>query len=223
MKNKKRKISIIGGTGALGSGLAVRLALAGHSIVIGSREQDRAKTSADDLRSNFGAKLEVAGMTNSQAADAGDIIFLTVPYLNHQLTLEDIRSQLHGKILVDTTVPLAPPKVRTVHLPEEGAVAKHSQTYLGNDTKVVSAFQNVAATHLADPEKRIDCDVLVCGNDKEARSIVIELAKDIGMHALHAGRIENSVVAESLTSALIFINARYKADGAGIRITGITD
>jgi NADPH-dependent F420 reductase len=113
-----------------------------------------------------------------------------------------------------------PPKVRTVHLPPEGSAAKAAQTFLGEDVRVVSAFQNVAATHLQDLSHDIDCDILVCGNDPDAREQVVQLATDAGMKAWHAGQIANSVVAEALTSALIFMNNRYKIDGAGIRITG---
>jgi hypothetical protein len=117
-------------------------------------------------------------------------------------------------------VPLKPPKVRTVQLPEGGSVAKALQEQLGDSVKVVSAFQNVAATHLADLDHDIDCDILVCGNDAEARAQVVELANDASMKAWHGGRIDNSAVAEALTSLLIFINGSYKIDGAGIRITG---
>jgi NADPH-dependent F420 reductase len=125
-----------------------------------------------------------------------------------------------GKIVIDVTVPLMPPKVRTVHLPEEGSCAKAAQIQLGEDVRVVSAFQNVAAAHLNELDHAIDCDVLVCGNDPEARAIVVSLAEEADMRAWQAGRIDNSVVAEALTSALIFMNRHYKIEGAGIRITG---
>ena len=165
--------------------------------------------------------VDVSGMENAQAAAAGDLVVLTVPYSNHQSTLELIQPHLHGKILIDVTVPLMPPKVRTVQLPEPGSVVKGTQNYLGEDVRVVSAFQNVAASHLADLDHDIDCDVLVCGNDPKARDTVIALAEDAGMRAWHAGRIDNSAVAEALTSVLIFMNGNYKIDGAGIRITGV--
>jgi len=213
-----RAISIVGGTGALGSGLAMRWARAGHRIIIGSRDGDRAGQIAGDLSAR--AEEQISGMENAQAAAAGDIVVLTVPYSNHQATLDAIAPHLGGKILIDVTVPLVPPKVRTVQLPEGGSVARRTQMVLGEDVRVVSAFQNVAATHLADLDHAIDCDVLVCGNDPEARECVVDLAKDAQMHAWHAGRIDNSAIAEALTSALIFINGKYKIDGAGLRITG---
>ncbi len=211
------RISVIGGTGALGSGLALRWALAGHDVIIGSRDGARAEQAAGEL--STGSK-PISGAENSVAAGQGDIVVLTVPYANHSATLETILPHLNGKILIDVTVPLMPPKVRTVQLPEGGSVAKAVQKQLGDEVRVVSAFQNVAAAHLADPDHDIDCDVLVCGNDPQARETVIELAKDAGMRAWHAGRIDNSAIAEALTSALIFMNGHYKIDGAGIRISG---
>ncbi len=219
MENSKKRIAIIGGTGALGSGLAIRWAQAGHEIIIGSRGAKKAETMAREFAEKAGKSIR--GLENAAAAQAGDIVALTVPYANHGATLDTIRPHVDGKIVIDITVPLMPPKVRTVQLPAEGSAAKAAQMSLGENVRVVSAFQNVAAAHLADPAHDIDCDVLVCGNDREARGTVIELAADAGMQAWHAGRIDNSAVAEAMTSALIFINGHYKSDGAGLRITGI--
>jgi hypothetical protein len=216
---KMSNISIIGGTGALGAGLALRWARAGHAVTIGSRDGARASDVANELSEK--AKAKISGMENGHAAAHGDIVVVTVPYASHAATLESIRGHLDGKILVDVTVPLMPPKVRTVQLPDGGSVAKSVQKSLGEAVRVVSAFQNVAAAHLADLDHDIDCDVLVCGNDPEARGLVVDLASDAGMKAWHAGRIDNSAVTEALTSALIFINGQYKIPGAGIRITGV--
>ncbi len=211
-------MSVIGATGALGSGLAGRLARGGHKVIIGSRDGARAEQAAAELAAKFGG--DIAGMENADAAAAGDIVVLTVPFANHRPTLEIIQPHAAGKIVVDVTVPLMPPKVRTVQLPPEGSAAKTAQQFLGEGVRVVSAFQNIAADHLADPDHDIDCDVLVCGNDPKAREIVVTLAADAGMKAWHAGRIDNSAVAEALTSSLIFINGHYKIPGAGIRISG---
>ena len=211
-------ISIIGATGALGSGLAGRLARAGHSVIIGSRDGARAEQAASELAARFGGAI--TGKENADAASAGDVIILTVPFANHRPTLEIVKPHAAGKIVIDVTVPLMPPKVRTVQLPPEGSAAKAAQTFLGEDVRVVSAFQNIAADHLADPDHDIDCDVLVCGNDRGARDFVVGLAEDAGMKGWHAGRIDNSAVAEALTSSLIFINGHYKIPGAGIRISG---
>lgn len=213
------KIAIVGGTGDLGSGLAKRWARAGHAIIIGSRDAGRAVDTAAQFNADAGT-TSISGMENGDAAAAGEIVVLTVPYENHAPTLDAIRDKVQGKIVIDVTVPLMPPKVRTVQLPEGGSCAKAAQAQLGDDVRVVSAFQNVAAAHLTELEHDIDCDVLVCGNDKDAREVVVKLAEDASMKAWHAGVIANSAIAEALTSALIFINGRYKIDGAGIRITG---
>jgi len=219
MSDSKATIAVIGGSGDLGSGLALRWGLAGYPIIIGSRAQESADRAVARLKEQA-PEIEVRGLPNAEAAAAAELVVLTVPYANQQPMLEAIHDGVQGKIMVDVTVPLQPPKVRTVHLPSEGSAAKAAQSFLGDDVRVVSAFQNVAAAHLQDPGHAIDCDVLVCGNDPEARETVVRLAEDAGMRAWHAGRIDNSVVAEALTSALIFMNNRYKIAGAGIRITG---
>ena len=217
-QTQHKHIAILGGTGALGSGLALRWANTGHQVTIGSRDGARAEEVAAKLSQKVSRKI--IGKSNEQAAADAELLVITVPYASHATTIDSVRSHLMGKILIDVTVPLKPPKVRTVQLPEGGSVAKALQESLGDSVRVVSAFQNVAATHLADLDHDIDCDVLVCGNDKEARNEVVELANDAGMKAWHGGRIDNSAVAEALTSLLIFINGNYKIDGAGIRITG---
>jgi hypothetical protein len=217
-ENATTRISIIGGTGALGSGLALRWAKAGCQVTIGSRDSERAVVVAAELSKKAGATI--TGVGNREAAEAGDIVVLTVPFANHQDTLELVKPYVAGKIVIDVTVPLIPPKVRTVQLPEVGSAAKASQLFLGEDVRVVSAFQNIAATHLADLDHHIDCDVFVCGNDPAARATVVEWVTKAGMKGWQAGRIDNSAVAEAMTSALIFINGHYKIDGAGIRVTG---
>lgn len=211
-------IAIIGGTGNLGNGLAFQLAKRGYPVVIGSREATKAETSARELAQRTGRTIE--GKDNRAAAAAGEVVILAVPWANHRGTLEAIRQEVQGKILVDTTVPLVPPKVTRVQLPAEGMAAVQAQAFLGDGVRVVSAFHNLAAAHLQEDSGQHDCDVLVCGNDKEARDLVVGLATAIGLRAWHAGPIENSAVAETLTSALIFMNRFYKIKGAGIRITG---
>ena len=219
MVSASKKITIVGGSGALGAGLAKRWARKGHQIIIGSRDEKRASEAASRLNNEAGTK-SIVGMENKEAAENGEIVVLTVPFSNHMSTLSLIAPALDNKILIDVTVPLVPPKVRTVHIPEGGSCAKAAQEFLGKAVRVVSAFQSVAATHLDDLEHEIDCDVLVCGNDPEAREVVVELASDADMKAWHAGVIANSIVAEAMTSSLIFMNNRYKIDGAGLRITG---
>lgn len=216
----KKTIAVIGGSGDLGSGLALRWVRAGYPVIIGSRTLEKAEAAAAAIKERFPGG-QVAGMENSAAAAAGDIVVMTVPFENHRGTLEAIRGAVQGKIFVDVTVPLVPPKVSRVQLPPEGSAGKAAQEFLGEDVQVVSAFQNVAADHLGDLEHNPDCDVLVAGNVVAAREAVVELVEACGMKGFHVGPIDNAAVAEAITSALIFMNKRYKSPGTGIRITGI--
>ena len=230
-------IGIVGGTGDVGRGLARRWARAGYSVIIGSRRADSAAAAASALNqaaqtegwARPGAKATaeaeakespaVRGLDNSAAAQRAELLVLTVPFAAQSATLKSIAAQAQGKILVDVTVPLAPPKVARVRLPAQGSAGQIAQSVLGEGVRVVSAVQNVAAAHLHSDEP-IACDVLVCGNDKAARQTVIELLADIGLRGLHAGLIDNAAAAEALTSVLINLNKRYKTH-AGIKITGI--
>ena len=195
----------------------------GHAVIIGSRTLEKAEAALAELKqvmAEWGAtKLDVAAMENLDAARAADIVVLTVPFAHQKSTLEHVRPALDGKILVDVTVPLMPPKVGTVQLPPEGSAGMAAQQLLGETVKVVSAFQNVAAHHLQEGHG-IECDVLVCGNDKDARAEVIGLVEACGMRGFHAGPIANSAAAEALTSEIIYINRAFKCH-AGIRITGL--
>ena len=219
MADNKPTIAVIGGTGALGSGFAQRWARAGYPVIIGSRSAESGAAKAEAMAANIPGAT-ISGMENGAAAAAADIVVLTVPYSNHQPMLDAVKAGVQGKILVDATVPLMPPKVARVQLPEGGSSAKAAQAFLGDDVQVVSAFQNVAADLLQDETSKIDCDVLVCGNKKDARQKVVELAEAAGLKAWHAGPIDNSAAAEALTSILIFINRNGGVDHAGIRITG---
>ncbi len=219
MSDSKPTLAILGGSGDLGGGLAFRWARAGYPIIIGSRSAEKAEQAAAELAAK-GLAGKVRGLDNEAAARAGDIVVLTVPFANQAPTLEAIKAAVQGKILVDVTVPLVPPKVGTVQLPAGGSAGQIAQTTLGEGVRVVSAFQNVAAAHLEDPEHDPDCDVLVCGNDADACAAVLALVAAAGMKGWHAGPIANSVVAEALTSVLITLNRRYKIPGAGFRITG---
>ena len=200
-------ISIIGATGAMGAGLATRWAGAGHGVIIGSRNAGRAETAAREINARVGGD-RVIGLNNADAATAGDIVVLTIKFEHQQNTLDQIQVGAQGKILVDTTAPLVPPKVARVQLPTEGSAGIIAQQVLGDEVLVVSAFQNIAAEALSS-SKAIDCEVLVTGNDVDARNKVIELAAAAGMRAWHAGPLANSVAAEALTSVLIHINKRY--------------
>ncbi len=214
-------ISVVGGTGALGGGLARRWAKAGLTVVIGSRNADKAAAAAAELRT-ADPHSRVQGMGNLDAARAGDVVVLTVPFAQQRATLEGIQPALAGKILVDTTVPLVPPRVARVQLPTEGSAAAIAQQVAGDTVSVVAAFHNVSADSLHTDED-LDCDVLVVGNKADAREVVVGLARAAGLRAWHAGSLENAAAAEALTSVLIFMNKRYGGVHTGVRITGIPD
>ena len=220
MTDSKPTIAVLGGTGDLGGGLAWQLVKAGYSVIVGSRTTEKGETAAKALSERAGG-VAVQGADNPAAAALADIVVMTVPFANQMPTLETIREAVQGKIFFFLTVPLVPPKVMRVQLPTGGSAGMIAQEYLGENVRVVSAFQNVAAAHLqADEGHFDDCDVLVTGNDADAREQVVQFAQAIGMKAWHAGSINNSVVAEALTSVLIFMNKKYKIAGAGIKITG---
>lgn len=213
-------LAILGGTGHEGSGLGLRWAKAGHTIIIGSRTAEKAQAAAAELNAKLGADF-VRGLDNLSAAQQGEIIVLTVPYSAHAATIETVRDAVQGKIFVDVTVPLVPPKVSRVQMPAAGSASQEAQNLLGPNVKVVTAFQSISAEHLKDSDHPIDCDVLVCGDDKDAKGTVIALAKDAGMQAWDAGPLANAVIPEGLTSVLIGLNIRYKVKSSGIKITGI--
>ncbi|MCC5794268.1 MAG: NADPH-dependent F420 reductase [Chromatiales bacterium] len=211
-------IAVIGGTGALGGGLARRWAADGCAVVLGSRDGQKAEAAARKLAESLPGG-DVRGMENSAAALAADLVVLTVPFPQQEPVLKSIAAGLEGKILVDATVPLVPPRVGRVQLPPEGAAAIRAQR-LVPAARVVSAFQNVAADRLAG-SGTVDCDVLVSGDDPEARETVVTLAARAGLRAWHAGPLQNAAAAEALTSVLIFLNKRYGEGHAGLRITGL--
>ncbi len=217
----KYTIGIIGGTGKEGSGLAYRWALAGHKVIIGSRQEEKALAAVDTLFEKIGEQeVELSGTSNAEAVRACDIAVLTVPFSAHASTLEGLKEELQGKLLIDVCVPLVPPKVSKVQMPPEGSAALQAKAILGPEVQVVDAFQTIAFEHLLSGEE-IECDVLVAGGNKESREIVIGLAEDIGLKAWDAGVIENTVVVEGMTSILIGLNMKYKVPSSGIRITGI--
>ncbi|MDB5653641.1 MAG: Reduced coenzyme oxidoreductase [Tardiphaga sp.] len=218
--SERKTIAVIGGTGAEGSGLALRWAHAGHTVVIGSRDAARAQAGADELNAILGKPL-LTGKANADAVEGADIVVLTVPYTSQLATIEGLGGKLAGKILVDVTVPLVPPKVSTVQLPPSDSAAVALQALVGPEVKVASAFQNISAHKLKKLDHKIPCDVLVCCDDKDARMVVIGLAADAGLRGINAGPLANSTVAESLTSVLIWINRAYKIPDAGITITGL--
>ena len=215
----RQTIAIIGGTGDLGSGLALRWARAGYPVVLGSRAREKAEAAAGEIAAAVDG-ANVRGEDNLGAARAGDVVVIAVPFSTHDAILQEIRDAVQGKVVVDAAVPLVPPKVAVVQLPPEGSAAQIAQRILGTGAKVTSAFQNVSAAKLRDGGP-IDCDVLVCGDDKAAKDVTIALANAAGTRGVDAGALANSAAADALTSILIGINRRYKAHGAGLRITGL--
>ena len=217
----KESIAILGGTGDLGTGLAIRWSKAGYRMIIGSRTLPKAQKAVAELK-KISPETPAEAMENGDAAAAGDIVVLTVPARHQISTLAGVRDALRGKILIDVTVPLEPPRVGTVQLPDAGSAGKRAQEFLGKRVMVVSAFQNVAA-HLLQKDIQIECDVLVAGDKKAARERVIQLVREAGMNGWHAGPIDNAAAAEALTSILIQINRRHDISHSGIRIVGQAD
>jgi hypothetical protein len=213
-------LAILGGTGNEGPGLALRWAKAGHDVIIGSRREEKAKRIAGELNATLG-EASIRGMENTAAAAACEVAVLTVPYGAQNTLLESLRTALQGKILINVNVALKPPKVARVYIPPEGSAAEQAQVVLGEGVTVVGAFQNVGAHQLMELDHAVDCDVLVCGDDKAAKDLAIALAEDLGTRGIDAGPLVNTKAVEAMTSILIGINIRYKVKGSGIRITGL--
>ena len=214
-------IAVLGGTGKEGKGLAYRWARAGYHVLIGSRTAEKAIAAANEIQGMLGEGISVKGMSNLEAAHEANIAVLTVPYAAHRDTLESVKGELKGKLLVDVTVPLVPPKVATVQMPAAGSAAQEAKQIVGEDVQVCSAFQNIGYDHLLD-NSGAECDVLVTGTSKEARAETISLVEAAGLHGWDAGPIENSAVVEGMTSILIGINKKYGSTHAGIKITGVS-
>ncbi|MFW5714604.1 MAG: NADPH-dependent F420 reductase [Brevefilum sp.] len=222
-EKKLYTIGLVGGTGKEGKGLAYRWILAGHEVIIGSRNYEKAQKAVEAVNDLLGKPAEnLRGMENREAVAACDIAVISVPYSAHRPTLEDLKDVLQGKIVVDVVVPIVPPKVTKVQLPPAGSAAQEAQEILGDDCQVVDAFQNISHERLLG-EGDVDCDVLVAGKGKDARQVVLGLVKDTGLKGWDAGPIENTAVVEGLTSILIGLNIQHHVHASGIRITGIPD
>lgn len=211
-------IAILGGTGKEGSGLALRWAKAGYTVIIGSRSAERAEQSANEINEQLGMN-NTKGMDNESACKEADIVVLTVPPDAQINTLESVKGLLAGKILVDATarVDAKDPKP-----PAGKSAAREAQDVLGPEVRVVAAFQNVPAHALKKLDLELASDVMVCSDDAEARSQVVQLAEAVGMNAYEAGGLDNGIVVEGLTALIIAMNKRYKSKVGGIRVSGIT-
>ncbi len=213
-------IAVLGGTGKEGKGLVYRWAKAGYRVLIGSRAAEKAQAAAADVLAMLGGSGSVEGLDNPTAAQKADIVVLTVPYSAHRDTLEAVKEAVKGKILIDVTVPLVPPKVAKVQMPPAGSAAQEAREILGEGAQVAAAFQNISHEHLLEGGD-VECDVLVTGTGPEVRAEAIKLVEAAGLTGWDAGPIENSVVIEGLTSVLIGINKKYGSTHAGIKITGV--
>jgi len=212
-------IAVLGGTGKEGKGLAYRWAKAGYHVIIGSRAAEKAQATAQELSDLLAGKAAIEGLSNPEAVQKADIVVLTVPYAAHKDTLASVKDALQGKILVDVTVPLVPPKVTKVQMPPAGSAAQEAKELLGEGIEVTAAFQNISYEHLMS-DTNATCDVLVTGSSKDARAETLKLVAAAGLTGWDAGPIENSVVVEGMTSVLIYINKQYGSTHAGIQITG---
>lgn len=219
-----RPIAIIGGTGPAGMGLALRWARAGETIIIGSRDEQRAQQTAVAIRQQAGTQANVSGMENSAACAAADILMLTVPFEGQASLLKQLKSSItDGSILIDATVPLAASiggrATRTIGV-WQGSAAQQAAELVPKEVSVVAAFHNVSAD-LLNGDSPLDCDVIVCSDDPDAAQLTRELAAKIpGVRALDGGKLENARIVEQITALLIGMNIRHKGH-AGIRITGL--
>ena len=220
------RIGLVGGTGREGRGLAVRWARAGHTVAIGSRDEVRARERARELSQELAAEGTapagaIVGGDNAWAIDGADAVVLSVPYAAHSETLQALAKGLSGRLVIDITVPLKPPRVQVVQLPPGQSAALEAQALLGAEVRLVAALHHVSSVHLGDPSHPIDCDVLVCGDDEPSRAAAIALIEDLGVRAIDAGPLQNAIALEALTPVLLHINRRYKNPGVGLRITGL--
>lgn len=215
------RLALVGGTGKEGRGLAVRWARAGHDVCIGSRDAERAVDRASQLSHRAGVSISGAG--NPEAVRGAEGVVFCVPFSAHAETLRGLVDPVADKaVIIDITVPLRPPVTR-VHLPECTSAARQARDLLGPEAPLVTTLHHVSSTHLADPDHRIECDVLACSDHPEAMKHALALLADLGVNGLDAGPLENSIALESLTPVLLGLNQRYGGRGAGIRLTGLPD
>jgi NADPH-dependent F420 reductase len=218
-------IAIVGGTGPEGSGLALRWARAGESVVIGSRDGARAQATALQIAENAGALGSVEGVENAVAVKMCDIVVLTVPFAGQAELLKQLKPAFRqGTVLIDATVPLAaavggrPTRILGVW---QGSAAEQAQEIVGKNVQVAAAFHSLSATVLT-ADGDVDCDVIVCTDDERARQIASDLALKIpGVRAIDGGKLENARIVEAMTALLITLNIRHKVHGAGWRVTGL--
>jgi NADPH-dependent F420 reductase len=212
-------IAILGGTGKEGAGLAVRWAQVGHGIIIGSRDAERAKSKAAELR-DVAHAIPIVGHTNAEAAALGDVVVVALPWAGLAATLPEAREACRGKAVVSAVVPLTFGGPRLFTPPAVGSAAEEVQALLP-EARVVAAFHHIAAHELTDADRPIDCDLLICGQDAAAKETVTQLGRSLGLRVLDVGALTNAGALEGITAVLATINRRYKLKNSGIKITGI--
>jgi NADPH-dependent F420 reductase len=209
-------VAIVGGTGSLGSGLALRLGAPGVKIIIGSRDAEKAKKAVDVLKPSLRAG-EMAGMTNREAVKGAGFVVIAVPYDGHAQMITDLKGQLAGKIVIDAVVPLK--KIKPF-VPTAGSALQEAQEILKGEAPVIGALHNISAVDLGDVDSHLG-DVLVCGDNEEAKQKVMEIVRRIGARAFDAGPAANAYVIEGLTGVIIHLNRKYKSKHGSIKITGV--
>jgi NADPH-dependent F420 reductase len=214
------RIGIVGGTGKEGLGLGLRWAQAGHDVIIGSRDPERARAKAAELAAVAPGR-RIDGMSNREAAAAAEVVVLTVPATGLQATLPELREPCRGKIVVSTVVPLTFGGPRLFTPPPQGSAAEEAQEILGPETRVVAAFHHIAAHELSAGDHPIECDLLLCGGDTDGKKLVADLAKSMGLRPVDVGPLSNAGPVEGITALLATINRRYKLKNSGIQITGL--
>lgn len=212
-------IAILGGTGKEGAGLGARWALAGHSIIIGSRDPERAKTKAAELRVRT-SKMTIMGEANAEAAKLGEVIVIALPASGLAATLPEVRDSCRGKVVISTVVPLTFGGPRLYTPPAAGSSAEEAQAILP-DANVVAAFHHIAAHELSETDHAIECDLLFCGADAAAKETVSQLGRSMGLRPIDVGPLSNAGPLEGITALLATINRRYKLKNSGFKITGL--
>jgi NADPH-dependent F420 reductase len=212
-------VAILGGTGKEGAGLAARWAEAGHRIIIGSRDADRARTKAAELRQLTG-KSDITGASNAEAARLGAVVVIALPAPGLAQTLPEVRDGCRGKVVISTVVPLTFGGGRLFTPPPAGSAAEEAQALLP-DATLVAAFHHIAAHELSATEHAIECDLLFCGGDAAAKQVAVDLAGSMGLRSLDVGPLANAGPLEGITAVLATINRRYKLKNSGIKITGL--
>ncbi len=212
-------IAILGGTGKEGAGLGARWALVGHSIIIGSRDPERAKTKAAELRERT-STMAIMGEANAEAAKLGEVIVIALPASGLATTLPEARDGCRGKVVISTVVPLAFGGPRLYTPPAAGSSAEEAQALLP-DANVVAAFHHIAAHELSETDQAIDCDLLLCGADAAAKETVSQLGRSMGLRPIDVGPLSNAGPLEGITALLATINRRYKLKNSGFKITGL--